>query len=347
MTTAALTHQLPQSEPASTAAAYPSRVLPSNEYVAEAIRLINKAQSRVTIFTMIITQDKTTAAFIDAVCAAAQRGVNVRMSGDIFTLGVMSFETDGTLWRNTGIKATQKMRQRLRDSGVAFSWVGQLGPILYARRTHLKWCIVDDDVFCFGGVNLYKNGINNIDYMILMHDASLADRLESEHHRLHRADRIGKWYRSFTFTCQAGQVLVDGGMFGNSIIYQRACMLATQASHVLLVSQYMPSGRLANILATKQSALYYNRWQSAFGMNRLLLRINALTSKQRTQFTKPGYIHAKFMIFTMPDGHKVAISGSHNFERGGVMLGTREIALETRDTDIITQLEVYHQQFIA
>jgi cardiolipin synthase len=45
----------------------------------------------------------------------------------------------------------------------------------------------------------------------------------------------------------------------------------------------------------------------------------------------------------MQDGTKRAITGSHNFAYTGVLLGTREIALETADPTIISQLE----EFIA
>ena len=53
------------------------------------------------------------------------------------------------------------------------------------------------------------------------------------------------------------------------------------------------------------------------------------------------------MIFTMPDGRKVAITGSHNFVYGGVLLGTREIALETDDPKIVRQLERFFKTYVA
>jgi cardiolipin synthase len=324
-----------------------AELLPARQYVERATACIDAAEKHVTLFTMIITQDGSTAKLIDALCAAAKRGVSVRVAADIFTLGVMSAETAGLPWRNRGIRSARHMRNRLKKSGVKFSWIGQLGPVIYAQRTHVKWLIVDQDVFCFGGVNLYKNGLQHIDYMLRMHDPQLGEDLETEHTRIHRADRTGNTYRSHSFPCLAGTVLVDGGLFGNSIIYRRACELTEKAAHVLLVSQYAPSGRLTRLLATKSSAVYYNRWQYAFGMNKWLLRFGVFFSKQATQYRGKRYIHAKFLIATMPDGSKTAISGSHNFNRGGVVLGTREVALETTDPSVIAQLETFHQTYIA
>ncbi|MFZ2513627.1 MAG: phospholipase D-like domain-containing protein [Candidatus Saccharimonadales bacterium] len=325
----------------------PVRVLAAKEYVAEATRLVRAAQSRIVLFTMIMTYDAYTEEFFDALCGAAQRGIPVEVAGDIFTLGVMSFETDGQVWNNSGIKSTLKMRERLEDAGAHFSWVGQLGPILYAQRTHLKWCIIDDAVFCFGGVNLYKNGITSLDYMLLLNDAALANRLVSEHERLCSANRSGSWYKSFSFDCTAGRVLVDGGIIGRSLIYRRACELAAQASDILYISQYPPGATLVRSFAGKQTRLYYNRWQQAFGMNKMLLRLRSLRGKWPTEFRRSGYIHAKCIIFTMPDGQKVALSGTHNFERGGVLLGTREIALETDQPELIEALETYARTYIS
>ena len=49
----------------------------------------------------------------------------------------------------------------------------------------------------------------------------------------------------------------------------------------------------------------------------------------------------------MEDGSKVAITGSHNFAYTGVLLGTREIALETKDPSIIKQLESFIKKEVA
>ena len=73
-----------------------------------------------------------------------------------------------------------------------------------------------------------------------------------------------------------------------------------------------------------------------------------LTSGFKTLYSnKKPYLHAKFIIFTMKDGSKVAITGSHNFAYTGVLFGTREIALETNDPSIISQLESFYKKYIA
>ena len=49
----------------------------------------------------------------------------------------------------------------------------------------------------------------------------------------------------------------------------------------------------------------------------------------------------------MPDGQKVAITGSHNFMFGSGAMGTREIALETTDHHIIRQLESFLHRHVV
>jgi cardiolipin synthase len=74
--------------------------------------------------------------------------------------------------------------------------------------------------------------------------------------------------------------------------------------------------------------------------------VGLLFSKNKTLYTRDNYLHAKFIIFTMPDGKKIAITGSHNFMSESVIAGTREIALETHDKAIITQLESFFKTHI-
>ena len=60
----------------------------------------------------------------------------------------------------------------------------------------------------------------------------------------------------------------------------------------------------------------------------------------------PNFDPIKFIIFTMPDGEKVTLTGSHNFMRGSGIMGTREIALETSDPDVIKQLEAFRKKYV-
>jgi len=315
-------------------------------YADALVKDIARADTRIILFSHILGYDGSTKKLITALCEAAERGVQVEVGGDVFTYGILGGWRTILLKPDQRIHALRTMVKTFKRSGVKFSWMGQLGPILFAGRMHLKWCVIDDQVFSFGGVNLYEDGLKHADYMLGGRDKELGDHIAKEHERIERASRLGKVHRSYQFPSLHGTVLVDGGKMGDSIIYKRACELARQAKEITFVSQYCPTGKLGKIMRTKGAKLYFSHWRLAHGFNRFLISASMITTGNKTLYQRQKYIHAKCIIYKMPDGKKVAITGTHNFVRAGVALGTREIALETPDQHIIAQLEGFLEEHI-
>ena len=144
-------------------------------------------------------------------------------------------------------------------------------------------------------------------------------------------------------------MLLDGGKINRSIIYKHAVRLAKKAESILLVSQYCPAGELARILKKKPAtSIYFNPKGSAKDpVNNIMIGTRSTVKSLTTSYRRPRYLHAKFMIGIMPDGTKLAITGSHNFSTLGVRAGTREIALETSDPGIIDQLERFFTRYVS
>lgn len=317
-------------------------------YMKQATELVNQAQHRVLLIAMVIAEHPATTELIEALKAAARRGVSVTVAADIFTYG----EVNGTFlplrYYSPGPRQATAMAKALKAAGVHFSWLGHGRLTLFNGRTHSKWCVIDTTSFVFGGVNVYEGGIANADYMFRVESLELANRLEKEQDNIQRAERTATNYRSVSFALEDDAVLFDGGIMAHSIIYSRVCELARDAKEILFVSQYCPTARLARLLKKHPAAtLYFNRPAQANVLNRLVISLSMFFSGLRTQYTKDRYLHAKFMIFTMPDGKKIAITGSHNFAWTGVLMGTREIALETSDPTVIKQLETFFKKEIA
>jgi cardiolipin synthase len=308
-------------------------------YVRDATKHIQQAKSSVSFVSLVVANDHKTDYLIDSLSDAAKRGVNVEVAADVFTYGDQGGFFWPTLNRFRQSRLTTRMSQKFLEDGVRFTWLGRSSSLIYSGRTHIKWCVADDTVYTFGGVNLSKGHIENYDYMFKIKDHDLARRLTNEHHRLIRADAGGYAYPSHSFKYGNDTVLIDGGLFGDSIIYRRACKLASEATKIVFVSQYCPSGKLSRLLKKTDSQLYFNPPLNAQAMDRFAIRIGMLVSRNKTLYSKPRYLHAKFMIFDMPNGRRVALTGSHNLSPGGVILGTREIALETEDPKIIEQLD--------
>jgi cardiolipin synthase A/B len=325
-------------------------ILP-RDYVIEATAMIRNAQTRVALLVTTLVEGGDTDELVNALCAAANRGVAISVGVDTFTYTELQGSYIPTTMNSKRLKAAQLTEKRLRDAGVQFNWLGRFSTLAYAGRTHIKWCVIDNTVFCFGGVNLDYQNMNNIDYMFRVKNEALADRLSAEHERIIRADQRGHAYRSLKFGDDDNMVLIDGGFFGDSIIYRRACYWTERAKSVTLVSQYCPTGRLARLLKRSDAKLYFNDIENAKAhslglLNRSVIRIGMTFSGLKTVYTRKQYLHAKFMIFILKDGSKVAITGSHNFVRGGALLGTREVALETTNKKIIKQLEVFHKTYV-
>ena len=321
----------------------PRLLLPA-DYARDAVKYINKAKSRIALVaTTFRGDDELSEAIIEALCRASDRGVIVSVCADTYTYTEpKEFALKNPSRHPLRAYRAIKVERHLKKHGVDFHWLGRNSNLGFAGRTHSKWLITDDVVYCFGGVNMDAESFTNNDYMFRLIAPDFADQLFMQHLRMLKADRSGHASKSHTIRISdASTALLDGGLIGSSIIYRRACALAKEASHIILVSQYCPTGKLNRILRRKRAELYFNHWRSATWVNKLMIQFGMMLTKQRTRYTRDSYLHAKFIIFTMPDGTKTAITGSHNFMFGSVAFGTREVALETTDKHIIKQLEQF------
>lgn len=324
------------------------KLLITPDYIREATAAISEAKQRVIFMSLMFTDDDVTDEFVDALEAAAVRGVSVKIAADVFTYGELGGHFLPFKFFTKKSRATTSSVKELTKKGVTFNWLGRFSTTPINGRTHIKCLVIDDEVFSFGGVNLYgKDILDNVDYMFKCKDPRLADDLTHEFNQITKADDGHYTYRSHKFSYDKHTVLTDGGFQGDSIIYRRACELAKDSSEVLLVSQYCPTGKLSRILKQKKSRLYFNPPELAGTLNKVVISMGMFFSGHKTLYNKKRYLHAKFMIFTMPDGTKTAITGSHNFVYGGVLLGTREIALETKDPKVIRQLEAFFRAYVA
>jgi cardiolipin synthase len=318
------------------------------DYVAQATELVQKAEKRVFLIAMVIADHPATHELLVALEDAARRGVKVVVTADVFTYGDVGRGFLPFRYYSPGARQVNIMVKNLKAAGVKFHWLGRGHVTMFNGRTHCKWCVIDDTCFVFGGVNIHQEGVaEQTDYMFRTTNNRLADRLAYEQERIAKADRGSTNYPSVTYELEGNSVLIDGGIIAHSVIYRRAIELAQEASHIVFVSQYCPTGKLARILKKKDVKLYFNQPEQAEGFNNVLIRFSMLTSGFKTLYKKEPYLHAKFIIFTMKDGSKVAITGSHNFAYTGVLFGTREIALETTDPAVITQLETFYRKYVA
>ncbi|OYX53096.1 hypothetical protein B7Y92_03970 [Candidatus Saccharibacteria bacterium 32-50-13] len=323
-----------------------TKLLCPEDYISDATQLAKQATNRISLLSFIVADHPATHDLINSLIDASKRGVDVSVQADIYTYG----EVNGSLlpirYFNKASRAATTMARRLRSAGVNFHWLGHGRVTLFNGRTHSKWLVIDNTVYSFGGVNIYQEGVENTDYMLKLTDETLANTLVTEQKRIFAAEKNYHNYPSHQKKFKFGTVMFDGGFTGGSIIYRRVCELAEQAESIVFVSQYCPTGRLARILKKKKAAVYYNRPEQASFINRLLIWASIGLSQLPTLYSRDKYQHSKYIIMRFSDHTRVAITGSHNFAYAGVVSGTREIALETTDDQIIDQLEKFSNDYI-
>ncbi len=314
-------------------------LLPAQDYIADATRAVEKAKRRVYMIALTIADGRETGELLDAVAAAAARGVDVRVAADVFTYADVAGTFLPRSYLTNKARRSMSLVRELVGAGAMFDWLGRERGLIWRGRTHTKFCVVDDAVYSFGGVNVDDAGVTNVDYMIKVVSRELADDIVAVYARIRFANltKVGRRSRSLKYG--KDRVLVDGGLVGDSIIYRHACALAKKADRIVLVSQYCPTGRLGRLIKAVPHEFYFNPPENARAANRILIRASMLWSRTRTRYTRRQYLHAKAIIFYKESGKAVAITGSHNFVKGGVALGTREIALQTKNPAVIAQIE--------
>ncbi len=327
---------------------YRVKLLLPDEYILSAAEHARKATRHIYLLSMVIADHPATHELIMAIEDAARRGVTVHVAADVFTFGEVSGSFLPIRYYSRGVRDTQRMVKKLRKAGVHFHWLGKGRLTLFNGRTHSKWSVIDDTVFSFGGINLYQGGIENTDYMFRLTDPMLANRLIAEQRRIQAAERRLVNHPSVAIEHNDSTILIDGGIIGQSVIHRRALELVDEASHILFVSQYSPTGRLARRLKHHANAdLYFNSPNRATGLNRLVITVSNRLSGLSSDYKRDPYLHAKYIVATLADGSKIALTGSHNFAYSGVLLGTREVALETSDPAVIAQLESFAKSQLA
>ena len=322
----------------------------ASDYPDRLIRSINQAKKHIFIVeTTFRADDDKAKAIASALCDAKKRGVKISIGVDSFTY----MEPDGfklTILRQQSARVFQSfgLERQLIRAGINFKWLGRRTSFLMLGRTHAKWVVVDDEVYIFGGVNLDHESFNNVDYVFRLKDENLAKEVILEHKKILKAERIGGAFRSRSYKIdEKSTALFDGGFVANSIIYKRACTLAKTAKRIVFVSQYCPTGELSRIFRKKKTKMYFNHWRNASASNRLIISFGMVSSRHKTLYKRDKYLHGKLIIFEMENGEKVALSGSHNFMATSGLMGTREVAIETKDENYISQLEEFIEKHVA
>lgn len=293
------------------------------------INAIDQTSARLLLEAMNVDHIGDMHDVLEATMRARKRGAEVLMVYDGYSYP--------TALLKHGPHGVLKLKNRLKDleqAGVSLHRVGKLEANPFAGRHHAKAVVADNTVFVGGGANLTHDTFETKDFMLRFESEALADTLFADLPRSAR-ERIAD---DTLYTHNGDELLLDSGLKGSSVIYDRVCELAEKAEKVWLVSKLAPDGKLLEILSNKESKLWYNTLASASFFDSIAISIDQNRQNLHNLYSSEQEIHAKFCVFEMPDGTYEVVTGSHNFNSRGVKFGTQEIALQSKDQLLAKEL---------
>jgi len=320
-------------------------LLEAEDYYKTLLKEIPRAKKRVVLAAMIVLWGERTAPLFAMLEDAVKRGVKVTILLDNYTRLPYLYGIKPHSARKERVKKTLRALEDLARAGVKVYTFGKLGFPPYKGRCHVKVTVIDNQSFSFGGINLIDHMFGLTDFMLHSTNSATADclaelveRIGSSHPPLHDGE---------VELAANTHVLFDGGRPGHSLIYERACELAAQATHIYYVSLMTPSGQLARLLHETDSKIYSNRAEQMLPIDGLGQAYDLQKYQIDNLYTGKPFLHAKYILFELPGARKALLSGSHNFSYRGVSFGTQEVALYSTDTKLWRTLHTHLEKYVA
>lgn len=309
---------------------------------------------RVSLTTLSFTPaDMLIAPLLEALYAAAKRGVNVLLLVDAYnflvTIGASS-TTPGPLFFRRELREVSRSShpviqalRRIESAGgrtAITNFPRQLFTNPFAGRSHIKMTIINDRVY-LGGCNLDTS--TELDIMTGWDDSITADWLQTISEQTYRAKHTREVFDHSDIDetlDNHSRILIDSGKPRQSIIYRTALQMIDDAREsVFITCQYFPNHITAHHLSLAHergvavTIVYNHPGKDTWPFN-IIHR-----SVVRFERTRRPY---KFFAHELPKGtpflhakvlatESQAMLGSHNYVRAGVNWGTAEIALLRRD----------------
>lgn len=298
-------------------------------YYEALYQTIAKAQKRLLLETMVIDLDGKMRTVIDGALGAASRGVDVVLIYDKYVFF--------NAFLKGGPKAVRKLGfdlKKLESSGIKLIKVGKVRLNPFSGRNHVKAVISDDIVLTGGGINLTNSSLKSKDFMIEFESKALADKL----FHILPDFAVSRQSDEVVYQTNDYRILIDGGQYNKSLIYETACELASRADEVWYVSKLTPDNRLLSILKGKNTHYWYNTPRTVDFFDGLAISIDSLKHSVPNRYNSKKLLHAKMLVFKMPEGHYESLSGSHNLNYRGVRFGTQELVLHSTSQHLSMEL---------
>ncbi|HSX36249.1 MAG TPA: phospholipase D-like domain-containing protein [Patescibacteria group bacterium] len=322
------------------------------EYDAELAAQIDRTKrgDRVAVATMFFKADEQPIRrVLDALCAAARRGVSVDFMVDVLSDGAELWPVGFARLIPQRAPLPKAFRpqlealERLKQHGGRYTIINQpresfTNPFL--GHSHIKFSVINNHVFV-GGCNLTT--IEPLDIMTSWEDSQIADWLCAFSYNLSKSGSVLKAMEGKDATLPVSStttLLVDAGKASQSLILDKALALIDAArDYILITCQFFPHGKTGRHLARAEARgvkvkIIYNHpskhgFPVSWGQRGVLWKERQ--SKPRHLFGQQlpkdhDFLHAKLLVT-----EEGTMLGSHNYVHTSVRLGTAEIALLSFD----------------
>ncbi len=316
------------------------------QFIADLHETLPRVRGRLALISIVGLWDEQTAPIFQDIADTTARGVDTYVGFDAYsTLPINEPLGLPTARYKERLGQTKQALAIIEANGGMADIIGKIGINPYAGRCHVKAVIADDTVWSFGGIGFHKESFARKDYFLKVNDPNIADQMFAwtksliTHQELEDQEMP---VRGSTNT----SLLLDGGKPDRSIIYDRACELAEDASSIIFVSQLPPSGQLSRLIARTKHEVYFNR-PNQLSLAMRLSQISGTLDRRSSlanQYTGAEYLHAKYILYTLRSGQRIALSGSHNYKRLGVRFGTQEVALQSAEESVWDALSSFTEK---
>lgn len=335
-----------------------TKVQTTEDFFDDFQREAENAKERIYIQTMNFEIGPRLLPLAQVLIKKAKEGIDVRITmdwvykryvGDDLRL-LPLFNREKRKYKERVHTENECVIRELKDAGVHIEVVNKpfILPFFIPMmgRNHKKIYIVDTKAVWIGGINFFDGSFYAVDFMVKFGDSAIISILAQEYFKTgpqrHREDVLVVLNSNTT-------LFSDSGKRGASIIYQEAINMVKRAKETIqFVSQLPPDGKLleaivnavekgikVELYTSKETSRQFKDFPYNTGYLHFQNRIKNYPQLELNHLL--DRLHAKLLIID----NKEALFGSHNLVHLGVLLGTEEIAIKTKDPSLLTELSSF------
>lgn len=317
-------------------------VLKPNDFLQDFILEVGRAKRRAWVQTMYMRPGKVTTQVLTILKTAAAQGINTKVHLDWYDLLTQKahFTLQDQANKSVLISDLQSVGAKILFTNPP-NLIEKILP--YKGRNHMKMTIVDDVAY-LGGTNFGDEDFNCLDFMVKITDKAIVETIVNQ---FIEVDKNQLLEDKKTYVNNDTTILVDAGKSGRSIILDNAINIIKQAERSILhVSQFVPDGKFLRALHSmykrkiKVEVITTTKNQSN-KVFALVHKLNQLEMSIRNwQIPVTFYrfnVHAKLTIVD----ETIALFGSHNMSEKGVIMGTAEITIQSKNKALLRDLTAF------